>query len=115
MQFDLQTKQFPRLVGASLFTFLLLCVVALSLLMLMLGLLFQIGAWLSPWLLAEGWNLLRFTFVLLLGFRGCILAFRLIRKLHRRLIKSANYRVLLALVRGTSLYLLRKIIWVLLQ
>ncbi len=118
----LQAEQLPHLVRTSLLSFLLLCIVVLSLFMLLLGFFFQIGAWLSPWLIVNGWSLLKFSFALLFFFRLSIALLRLAVRYHHQWQHHTNYRIFLTIVHGTIVYLykaipslLKTLFWIFLQ
>jgi len=104
----------PYLIRASLFTFLLICLIVLGVCFLFLGLLLQLGAIVAPWLIGNGIAVIKGTVTLFITFRLLLLAFRVTRKLHRDGKRHVWYNTLLALLRGTSLYLMKRFLYMLL-
>ena len=109
MQFNLKNRTRYYFVRTSLITFLFGCMIALAALMLLLGMVFQIGSMLAPWLLNQGWTFLCGTLLLFGLFRISVLTARIGRRLNHRCKQYLFYRDLLLLSQGTLRFLLEKL------
>jgi len=104
----------PYLIRASLLTFLLICLVALGACLLLLGLLLQAGALAAPWLIGNGLAVIKAAAALFIAFRLLLLISRMMRRLHRGNKQHTWYTTFLATLRGTGLYLVTRLVYLLL-